>query len=285
MEQISHPRIAILMATYNGARYVAEQIESILHQTCTDWTLYIHDDGSTDDTRIIITRYADAHDNIVVMSHEGGHGAMENFLGMLRTVEAEYYLFCDQDDVWKPEKVEREMAEMRKAETETPEMPIIIHSDLSVVGSSLQPVHPSFLRYSRLRPDCIHTFSHAVEPFITGCTMLFNRAARDAVQYPATHAIMHDIWVALCTLSKGGRIILIDEPLVRYRQHGHNALGARDIHHVTLAYRMKRMRHIIDDKKHYYAMLRTLGYGSWLKYLKNKLRMMYMVRKRRTSQS
>ena len=278
---MTRPRIAILMATYNGAQYVAEQIESILCQTLTDWTLYIHDDGSTDDTRVIITRYADAHDNIVVMSHEGGNGPIENFLGMLRTVEAEYYMFSDQDDVWEPHKVEREMAAMREAEAEDDSLPIIVHSDLSVVGSSLQPLHPSFLRYTRLRPDCIKTFSHAVEPFITGCTMLFNRAARDAVTYPATTAIMHDIWVALCTLSKGGSIILIDEPLVLYRQHGHNALGARDIHHVTLAYRIKRIRQIIDDKKKYYAMLRALGYGSWLKYIKNKIRMMYKVRRRR----
>ena len=285
MEQIKGNmanNIAILMATYNGAKYLEEQIDSILSQSSKQWHLYIHDDGSSDGTVELLNDYAGKYpEQVTVMDYPSQGGALQNFMSLLEKVEANYYMFSDQDDVWEPHKVEREMAAMREAEAEDDSLPIIVHSDLSVVGSSLQPLHPSFLRYTRLRPDCIKTFSHAVEPFITGCTMLFNRAARDAVTYPATTAIMHDIWVALCTLSKGGRIILIDEPLVLYRQHGHNALGARDIHHVTLAYRIKRIRQIIDDKKKYYAMLRALGYGSWLKYIKNKIRMMYKVRRRR----
>ena len=102
---MSDKKTAILMATYNGEQYVAEQIDSLLAQTDSDWTLYIHDDGSKDHTQEIINKYAETHDNIVVMDFPGGNGAKENFFKMMFSVDADYYMLCDQDDVWLPEKV------------------------------------------------------------------------------------------------------------------------------------------------------------------------------------
>ena len=100
---MSDKKTAILMATYNGEQYVAEQIDSLLAQTDSDWTLYIHDDGSKDHTQEIISKYAETHDNIVVMDFPGGNGAKENFFKMMFSVDADYYMLCDQDDVWLPE--------------------------------------------------------------------------------------------------------------------------------------------------------------------------------------
>ena len=102
-------KLAILLATYNGERYLQEQIDSLYRQTYKDWVLYIHDDGSTDGTCGIISKNAAEHGNIVVMEHQGGHGAKDNFFGMLERVDADYYMFCDQDDVWLEDKVEKSL--------------------------------------------------------------------------------------------------------------------------------------------------------------------------------
>jgi rhamnosyltransferase len=283
MDQIDNKkdndRIAVLMATYNGEQFVRMQIESLLAQTMTGWTLYINDDGSTDATPDIINEYAAKYDNIVVMGREGGMGACHNFLGMLCTVEAEYYFLCDQDDRWAPDKMEKEMKIMRETEKHGKETPVIVHCDLRVVDRQMNLIHESFNRYAGVYPHLLNRFDHSVEPYITGCTMLLNRAAHDAVVYPATLATMHDAWITLCTLKAGGMTILIDEPLVDYRQHGSNTLGARDIKKVGLAYRFRRLRKILRDKRRHYAMLRFLGYGSPWKYIKEKIRYKYLISK------
>jgi rhamnosyltransferase len=111
MDKITSPTpIAILLATYNGGQYLMEQLDSLLQQTCQEWTLYIHDDGSTDNTYDILREYSQKHSNIYVLEYESQRGAMGNFLSLLQRVEADYYMFCDQDDVWLKQKVIKEFA-------------------------------------------------------------------------------------------------------------------------------------------------------------------------------
>lgn len=276
--------IAILMATYNGASYLCEQIDSLLAQTMADWTLFINDDGSTDSTPDIIRRYAAQHHNIVVMRLGTGLGACENFLRMLHTIDARYYFFCDQDDHWSAYKIEREMKAMADAERLNPRKPIIVHSDLSVVDQQMRLIHPSFIQYAGVYPNLLNQFDHSVEPYVTGCTMMLNRAARDSVSYPTSAAVMHDAWATLCTLRANGITVLVDEPLVDYRQHVSNTLGARDIQKVNMTYRLKRFRSILRERRRHYAMLRTLGFGSPVKYIYQKIRFKCQVNKIRNRQ-
>ena len=136
MEQIkSTSTIAILMATYNGEKYLGEQIDSLLAQTYKDWHLYIHDDGSTDNTNAILQEYAQKHSNIHVLEYESQRGAMRNFLSLLQRVEADYYMFCDQDDVWLKEKVELSFEEMKRQEAACQGKPIIVYTDLYVTDA------------------------------------------------------------------------------------------------------------------------------------------------------
>ena len=102
---INKRSIAILMATYNGEKYLKEQIDSIMNQTNHDWTLYIQDDGSKDKTLDIIKSYSDER---IVWVDNGltRQGCCMNFMSLLNKVESSYYMFCDQDDVWLPEKVQ-----------------------------------------------------------------------------------------------------------------------------------------------------------------------------------
>ena len=139
------------MATYNGARHLREQIDSILAQTDHDWTLFVHDDGSADDTVAILHEYAAAHRQVVVLDYPPTGGACANFLGMMQRVEAQYYLFADQDDVWLSDKVRLSREEMLRQEAAHPQAPVVVHTDLVVADEQLNVVAPSFMKYTATR--------------------------------------------------------------------------------------------------------------------------------------
>ena len=273
--------VAILMATYNGIRYIKEQIESLLNQSYGDWTLYIHDDGSTDGTQAVIQDYANQHENIkiLILGHSGG--AKNNFLDMLQTVDAEYYMFCDQDDVWLPEKIEVSIEHMRQCEAINPNRPIIVFSDLTVVDQSLNVIQDSFMEMSCIYPAYINTFDEmAALSITTGCTMLMNRKVKEGIPcWKHADILMHDSWLTLCTVKNGGKLCFVDKQLTLYRQHHDNTIGAKDSKRLTLSYRIRHILEIWRSNQDYYRMLKLLSYGSLPKFYWNKLKYKYRVKK------
>lgn len=264
--------IAILLATYNGANHIAEQIDSLLSQTLQGWELYVHDDGSKDDTVSIVKSYADKYEFIHMMDYPSQGGAKNNFFSILERVDADIYLFCDQDDVWLPTKVEKYVNRLEEEEKKHPNAPVIVYSDLFVTDIDLNIIHESFLEFSGIHPQFINTFAEsAATGFVTGCAMCFNRKAKEIVQYPVDKAQMHDAWITLCVIRDKGIISFIPEPLILYRQHFDNTLGARDVKVLTIGYRIKNIRRIISGHLEHYAMLKALGYGSFAKYVWNKI--------------
>lgn len=262
--------IAILLATYNGGRYLREQLDSLFQQTLKDWTLYVHDDGSADQTCEILKEYAKRYDNLIVLDYPSQHGAKDNFLSLLQKVDADYYLFCDQDDKWVADKIEKQMAVMEETERGNPGKPVLVFSDLFIVDGDLNQIGTMW-KQENIRPEHLTTFDEggALE-FVTGCTMLFNKQAKGVTVFPAGKAVMHDAWVTLCVLRSGGVVEAIREPLVCYRQHGGNVLGVNNWSQYS---RIKRLvnikRSIVANYKHY-RMLQALGYGSVFKYLRYK---------------
>lgn len=268
------PQVAILLMTYNGEQYLPQLLASLRGQTYTRWRLYVQDDLSTDATPRLLDEAAAADPRIEVLPRGAKYGAKSGFMHLLSHTRADYYMFCDQDDVWLPEKVEVTLRRMHRAEAEWgKEAPLVVHTDLTVVDSELREISPSFWRYSRIAPQLLRTFDEqAGHNLCTGCTMLLNRAAREVSKKYSCHTLMHDAWVALCVLKHNGHIYEIDQPTILYRQHGNNTLGAHDIrtHYVTK--RLKQLKNVWKENKANYAMLRDAGYGSWWKYVYYKLR-------------
>ena len=279
--------IAILLATYNGERFIKEQLDSLLAQTYQDWHLYVHDDGSRDGTVAIIKDFAASHpDKITLLDYPPTGGPRSNFLSMMKWVEARYYMFCDQDDVWLPKKIELSIDVLKVQEEQHPHKAIAVYTDLQIVDEHLSPLFPSMWEHAGVYPQYIRTFDDCGghTAIATGCTMLFNHQTKTAVDgFPADKALMHDIWVCLCVLKCGGILKGIEEKTVLYRQHGSNTLGATGTKaaDIGLRYRLQNLKKVVRSNRQYYAMLSSLGYGSWLEYLLSKLRYKRRIRRGR----
>jgi glycosyltransferase involved in cell wall biosynthesis len=228
---VSQSTALVLLSSYNGARYIDEQIESIRAQTFRDWRLWIRDDGSSDATREIITKLGALDDRIEMLGDNHGNVGPWASFGLLlqtaRRAEERYILLADQDDVWLPDKIAHQISALENAEQEYgAEQPVLVHSDLEVVDEKLQSVHGSLREFQGLShnaDDPLKTL--LVHNGVVGCTVGLNRGLLEfAVPVPA--GCPHDWWLAACAAATG-RIIDMKEATVRYRQHASNAVGAR----------------------------------------------------------
>lgn len=240
--------VTILMATYNGERYISEQIESILRQTYTNWELIIQDDCSTDDTAAIVYRYIKRYPKkIRFIERENSSGsASRNFSSMFKFVKRNYVMTCDQDDVWLPNKIEITLKEMHRLEAELGyDKPLLVHSDLKVVDCYLNVIFESMFKSQKLDHLRDKPNNLLVQNIVTGCTMLFNKALLDIVQVIPKEAVMHDWWLALIT-SIFGKIGFVDQPTILYRQHERNEVGAKNAK--SLRYNLRRLLELKDSK-------------------------------------
>ena len=230
-EPLKAPEVCILLSTYNGAKYLSEQVESIRRQTFSNWTLLVRDDGSSDETVAMVQRLRKVDRRVVLMQDTRGNlGAAPSFGVLLEramTSGASYVALCDQDDVWQPDKLARELAVIRRREREVGETtPLLVHSDLSVVAQDLSVIHHSYLTFQGLRHQSRGCLARLlVQNFVTGCTTVINGALL-RVAVPVPNVIMHDWWLALCAAALG-EVLYLPEPTVLYRQHGENVLGSQ----------------------------------------------------------
>lgn len=239
--------IDILLASYNGEKYIAEQIDSILNQTYKDWFLYIKDDCSTDNTLNIIRNYEKSYkDKIKVITSEIKSGsAKDNFFSMLRYSENEYIMTCDQDDVWLPDKIEITLNKMQEVEQADNNVPILVHTDLKVVDEKLNIIAESLMKMQNLdfRRDKLNNL--LVQNIVTGCTVMVNRKLLNYIKLVPRQAIMHDWWMALLA-SALGIVYFIDTPTVLYRQHKNNDVGAKNVK--SIDYILRKLRNLNSVK-------------------------------------
>lgn len=218
-------KIDILMATYNGEKYLKEQIESILNQTYKNFRLIISDDCSKDKTTELLKEYAKRDDRIIVYFQEKNLGVVKNFEVLLSKVENEYFMFSDQDDCWYENKIELSLKKMQETNSD------LIYTDLEVVDENLKIINPSYWKLKGLdrKVKKYNNFSSIyLNNFVTGCTMLVKSEwIKKVMPLPKdTKYILHDYWISMI-ISQTGKIDYIDCPTIKYRQHIDNSVGTK----------------------------------------------------------
>ncbi|WP_268799487.1 glycosyltransferase family 2 protein [Pseudomonas huanghezhanensis] len=215
--------VAILMCTFNGALFLDQQLDSFEAQSCTNWTLYASDDGSTDATKKILAEYQTrwGSDRLIILDGPR-KGFGQNFLSLIRRPEinARYFAFSDQDDIWFHNKLERSIAHLQ---TMPPDRPCIFCSRTRLVDEKNYVIghSPAFLK-----PP---SFQNALVQSIAGAnTMLVNGATRQLLAQvsPEAKIIAHDWLTYLLVTACGGSVKYDVKPSIDYRQHSNNIIGA-----------------------------------------------------------
>lgn len=231
-------KVIVLLACYNGDKYLDEQIASIVEQTHKDWLLLIRDDGSTDNTLRVIEKWAKLDNRISLLNDENGAtgSSQQNFsLLMKYAMNHKGHIFCfsDQDDVWVPEKIQVMLKHLNIAVEQNYQSttPCLLHSDLEVVDKQLNLRHQSFVKLNKLLPKTeLNPARLLTRNEVTGCTMMFNRALLRLAFPVPEKSVMHDWWLALVS-AYCGKLTYVDERLVKYRQHDSNVIGAKSFYH------------------------------------------------------
>jgi glycosyltransferase involved in cell wall biosynthesis len=213
-------RVAILLATKNGARYLKDQLFSYVDQTVDQWSLHVSDDGSTDGTIDTIKEFAASHDRVKSIRQGPQRGYTQNFLSLAKdsSIIADYFAFSDQDDFWYPDKIERALSFL----TEIPQsVPALYFSRTEIVDKDLN--HLGFSPLFKRRP----AFQNAlVQNIGGGNTMVFNSAAKQLLELGTGGDVAsHDWWTYQIVTATGGIAIYDPRPSLKYRQHGANILG------------------------------------------------------------
>lgn len=222
--------ITIALAAYNGEKYIGEQIASLLNQDVKEeLQIVAADDGSSDSTFEILQEYAKKYpEKITVCHNEMPTGsAKSNFFKLLRDIDDDYVMLCDQDDVWFPEKVRLTYERMKELEVQySSDCPLLVFTDVAVVDENLKVISVSMARYQKTAPYHNALNYYLVQNNIIGCTVMINRALLKYMDFEPETCIMHDWWLGLLA-SAFGHIGFVDRPLMGYRQHGNNQMGTR----------------------------------------------------------
>lgn len=225
---VKAPAIDILLAVYNGEKYLPAFLDSLLEQSQNDFRLVVSDNKSTDGTPAILRDYAGrfTHDLVVLPVLPETVSAPRNFARVTQAAEAPYIMYADADDVWRSDKVERSLSALKAMEARYgAEAPLLVHSDLAVVDRDLRMIHPSYWSYQNIDPSRTHLSQLLIRNCVTGCTVMMNRTLLALIR-PIPEAVpMHDYWCAV-NAAAFGHIEAIAEPLIAYRQHGANDTGA-----------------------------------------------------------
>ncbi len=217
--------IDIILAAYNGGKYINEQLDSLLAQTCRDISIRVYDDGSTDGTVDIVREYADNHDNIFLYRNKKNLGLTLNFLHGVKRSKADYIMLCDQDDIWKQDKVEKTLSAMEDACKEEGDKPVLVFTDADIYDGRT-PKNRSFIKESHYDVKKVDLSSLLMENKCIGCSVMINRALADKLVRIPMGIRYHDWWLALIAAAFG-RVVFLDEMTILYRQHGDNQVGGR----------------------------------------------------------
>lgn len=217
-------KIDVLIATYNGEKYIEALLDSLLNQTCSDFRIIIIDDCSEDATLKRLNNYKGKFDEFEIYVNTQNVGYLKSFEALIKLSNADFFMLCDQDDVWLSHKVEASYNCIRKMKVD------LVFTDLIVVDSSLNVIKKSFNRYMKIKPNRITKSDQVlIKNLATGCTMICRNGIKKQLlpfMQLKEECFIHD-WLILVVADIFGKWYYLDEPTVLYRQHDRNQVGAR----------------------------------------------------------
>lgn len=235
-------RVDIALATFNGEKYIKILLNSLLNQTYKNFIIHICDDGSTDDTLTICKNHPLYLNNqLIIHETNGNNGAYKNFRRVISHCESDYIFLCDQDDFWKPHKIEKMMKKIQEKGGNN--SPVLVFSDLDLVDIDLNRLGLTFFEVTQKSLNAAYPIDFIFSNHIPGCSMLFNKKAKDSFLPMPEDFYFHDWWIAICT-SFFGEIVYIQEPLIDYRQHDNNTVGTKTMMHNNIVQKIVGLRRI-----------------------------------------
>ncbi|HAL45300.1 MAG: hypothetical protein A2Y12_06460 [Planctomycetes bacterium GWF2_42_9] len=248
------PEIDIILTTYNGERFLNQQLDSILNQSSKGWKLVIRDDNSTDNTKTIIKNYAGKYPDKIklIEDNKGNLGLVRNFETLLKSSQSEYIMFCDQDDVWLPYKIELTFNAMQSAKNQYSDSPILIYTDLKIVDEELKTIADSFWKFHKISPQIDGQLNKIIyRNIVTGCTIMINKKLKDISMPFPPEVRLHDWWLAI-NAAKNGKLKFVPQQTILYRQHSKNVIGGKKHRNLLSVFSSKTMtgfKNLLNDYK------------------------------------
>ena len=256
---MENKKIDILMATYNGEKYLAEQLDSIINQTYHNWNLLIRDDNSTDRTLEIIQDYQKKDNRIKLLKdNKGNLGIVKNFEELLKNSESEFIMFSDQDDIWIENKLDAYLKTAEKIKTKG----FLLHSDAVLFNKNKSDASiRTFISKKAEKKGLENTFFNY---FVQGATILISKEIKNFILPFPKEAYLHDRYIHLISELFFERIF-VNKALIYYRQHGDNQIGAKNTIRELLSKRY------FDERDRQLIKIIYNKYGSLLTDDKKKL--------------
>lgn len=273
--------ISILLSTFNGEKFIKELLNSVLNQTINNFKIFVRDDGSTDQTPNLINAFKIKYPDVfIILNDEKGNlGPRDSFFELLKQAEGSYFLYCDQDDVWLPDKVEKLTTKIKEIEVENPNMPALVFSDMSVINETGELIYNSYFDVANYKKIYIQNI--LFRGFIPGCSTIFNKHAKKLVLFyyelitSEDRKYLHDGFTFFI-INIFGIITFTPEILLKYRLHQGNTVGfgkkskkfllIKDL--IKYSFRQKAYRRII--LRNYYSQVKFLRLPENNQFLKGK---------------
>jgi len=250
------PKVSILISTYNGEKYIKEQLESIVNQSYENCEIHLRDDGSSDKTVSIVKEFFENYPDRFFFYQGANLGAIGSFNYLISNVCSDLYATCDQDDIWLPNKI-MDQVKAYKTNFSLDDSPFMCFSDPILYKNSIRSdISLSDVQLMNIRL-LISSYKNliAMNP-VAGCTMLFcNNAKRLYSRAMGNGHIMHDHLMAVL-VSLHGKIVFCNKEHVLYRQHDFNVLGNKD---TSVRYFLNRLANIFSLLKHDLELLNTVN--------------------------
>lgn len=250
-------KVQILMPVYNGEKYLKEQIDSFLRQTYTEWELLIRNDGSKDNSQLIIEDYCKKYPDKIrfIDKPKENLGLVGSLNVLLRQASGEYIMLSDQDDVWLPEKVELSLNEIKRIEKDN--KPAMVCTDAICVDENMKVISESFFESQKFISGIMGDKEKMMAlNEVQGCTIIINKSALSYIYPLPSFMKIHDMWISLICAHYGSVSYLHKKTLL-YRQHGGNTLGSVNVNGIYYIHRIKYIPYLLKSR---YSLFKTLPF-------------------------